>query len=44
MKSELKLMIVTPYFYLKVGGLENYVYGITNGLEEILLENFVNNF
>ena len=32
--NKLKLMIVTPYFYPKVGGLENYAYHIAKGLED----------
>ena len=44
MKLELKLMIVTLYFYPKVGDLENFAYNIANGLKEILLENIVSNF
>lgn len=29
-----KLMIVTPYFYPKIGGLENYAYNIAKGLKK----------
>lgn len=32
--NKLKLMVVTPYFYPKVGGLENYAYHISKGLKE----------
>ena len=32
--NKLKLMIVTPYFYPKVGGLENYAYNLAKGLKE----------
>jgi glycosyltransferase involved in cell wall biosynthesis/peptidoglycan/xylan/chitin deacetylase (PgdA/CDA1 family) len=32
--NKLKIMIVTPYFYPKVGGLENYAYNIAKGLKE----------
>jgi glycosyltransferase involved in cell wall biosynthesis len=32
--NKLKLMIITPYFYPKVGGLENYAYNIAKGLKE----------
>ncbi|HEY5442815.1 MAG TPA: glycosyltransferase family 4 protein [Candidatus Saccharimonadales bacterium] len=30
----MKIMIVTPYFYPKVGGLENYVFNIAKGLKK----------
>jgi len=40
MKSELKLMIVTSYFYPKVGDLENYAYKIANGLKENTIGKF----
>jgi glycosyltransferase involved in cell wall biosynthesis len=30
--KKLKIMIVTPYFYPKIGGLENYAYNIAKGL------------
>lgn len=29
-----KLLIVTPYFYPKIGGMENYAYNICKGLKE----------
>ncbi|HDZ61450.1 MAG TPA: glycosyltransferase family 1 protein [Candidatus Pacearchaeota archaeon] len=29
-----KLMIVTPYFYPKIGGMENYAYNIAKGLKQ----------
>jgi glycosyltransferase involved in cell wall biosynthesis len=32
--DKLKLMIITPYFYPKVGGLENYAFSIAEGLKE----------
>lgn len=32
MKKKIKLMIITPYFYPKIGGLENYAYNISKGL------------
>lgn len=32
--DKLKLMITAPYFYPKVGGLENYAYNIAKGLKE----------
>jgi len=32
MKNKIKLMIVTPYFYPKIGGLENYAFNIAKGL------------
>lgn len=30
----MKLMVVTPYFFPKIGGLENYAYNISKGLRE----------
>jgi len=30
----MKIMIVTPYFYPKIGGMENYAYNISKGLKE----------
>jgi len=30
----IKLMIVTPYFYPKIGGLENYAFNIAKGLKK----------
>src|SRR3989338_4119208 len=29
-----KLLMVTPYFYPKIGGLENYAFNISKGLKE----------
>src|SRR3989344_8783646 len=29
-----KIMFVTPYFYPKIGGLENYAYNIAKGLKK----------
>jgi glycosyltransferase involved in cell wall biosynthesis len=29
-----KLLVVTPYFYPKIGGLENYAYNIAKGLKQ----------
>jgi len=40
MKLELKLMIVSPYFYPKVGDLENYAFNIANGLKENIIGKF----
>lgn len=30
----MKIMVVTPYFYPKIGGMENYAYNISKGLKE----------
>lgn len=30
----MKLLVVSPYFYPKIGGLENYAYNISKGLRE----------
>ena len=30
----MKLLLVTPYFYPKIGGLENYAYNIAKGLKD----------
>jgi hypothetical protein len=30
----MKVMIVAPYFYPKIGGMENYAYNIGKGLTE----------
>ena len=30
----MKIMIVTPYFYPKIGGMENYAYNISKGIKE----------
>jgi glycosyltransferase involved in cell wall biosynthesis len=30
----MKIVIVAPYFYPKIGGMENYVYNISKGLKE----------
>lgn len=30
----MKIMIVAPYFYPKIGGMENYAYNISKGLKE----------
>jgi glycosyltransferase involved in cell wall biosynthesis len=30
----MKIMVITPYFYPKIGGMENYVYHISKGLRE----------
>ena len=30
----MKTMVVAPYFYPKIGGIENYVYNISKGLKE----------
>src|SRR3989344_5387095 len=30
----MKLMVVAPYFYPKIGGMENYAYNISKGLKE----------
>ena len=30
----MKIMIVAPYFYPKIGGMENYAYNIGKGLKE----------
>jgi len=32
--SKLKLLVVTPYFYPKLGGMENYAYNISKGLNQ----------
>ena len=32
--KKLKLMVVTPYFWPKIGGLENYAYNIAKGLKK----------
>jgi glycosyltransferase involved in cell wall biosynthesis len=32
MKNKIKLLIVTPYFHPKIGGLENYAFNISKGL------------
>ena len=31
---KMKLLVVTPYFYPKIGGLENYAYNISKGLKD----------
>jgi len=33
-KKKSKLLVITPYFYPKVGGLENYAYNICKGLRK----------
>ncbi|MBU4347888.1 glycosyltransferase family 4 protein [Patescibacteria group bacterium] len=33
-KQKAKLMVVTPYFYPKIGGMENYAYNIAKGLKK----------
>jgi len=30
----MKLLVITPYFYPKIGGLENYAYNISKGLKD----------
>src|SRR3712207_4234978 len=37
----MKLMIIAPYFYPKIGGLENYAYNIALGLKKKFKWNIV---